>query len=197
MPQVPATRTPASREQIAEALSRRGLSRRQQGFLLAHILIETGRGNSIIQHNVGNLAASRAVQQRDVASYWRPPWFDAPGPGASERTKRLHELMLEGREPSAFFAYRSLGEGIDEYLELLGRERFAPMLEARTPEQFVRAWKETGYTPRLNVAATLQTFRELLPKGTAAGGGVLLLLVLGAGGWYLYKRYGSSVSGRS
>lgn len=156
----------------------------QRALLRAHIHLENAGGRSVYQHNVGNISVSRAAQQSGV-DYWAPPWRD-------DASSPLHQLMLEGKEPSGFRAYPSLQAGLADYLRQL-QTRFPSMLAARTPEQFVLAWKRSGYTPRLNVEATLRNFRPLFdrylgePKG--ALGGLLLAgaCAYGAAKWAGWK----------
>lgn len=82
--------------------------------------IETGRGKSMKNNNLGNISASPRYQ----GLAWRPPWFD-PAPDAPARMKSLHEAMLKGTAPSAFRAYTS---------PLAGAEDFARQLVHTFPE---------------------------------------------------------------
>ena len=159
MPERPATRTPATAAELRGALlaSAPELSTHQQALLLAHIAIENAKGKSIIQHNVGNFYVPKARQA--ALPFWRPSWFAPPGPGASARIRRLHDAMLSGKEPSAFRAFDSLDAGMANYMRGL-RGKFSPMLAASTAADFVQAWKDTGYTPALNVEKTTPVFTQ-------------------------------------
>src|SRR3990172_12618759 len=154
MPEVPRQNTPASLEDLGDRLARHSLSARQRCYLLAHIAIKTAQGRSIQNFNVGNLTVSRA--QQTAVPFWRPPWFELDET-STDRERALHQLMLEGKEPSAFRAYGSLDEGVADYVRRL-RQRFPSLLRASSPALFVQAWKDSGYTPRLNVPRTLVTF---------------------------------------
>lgn len=160
-----------------------GLSKALAALLTAHVSIENRDGQSVFMHNIGNLTVSAANEA--TQPFWRPPWFDEPGPEASQRNKDLHARMLRGLAPRAFAAFGSFEEGIDKYLDAL-ESRFAPMLAAKTPQEFVRQWKATGYTPDLNVERTLTTFVPLAKrlgwrKAASSKGGGLGFVVVGLG----------------
>lgn len=183
MAELPRTPTPATMPQIRAALRRSmpEISERTLDYLTAHVAIENGNGRAIVQHNVGNLIATRLESQ----DYWRPTWFAEPGPDASPTIRRLHAEMLEGRQPSAFRAFGSLEEGLAHFVELVRRERYRPLLEATTPEAYVAAWHSTGYTPDLDEPSTLRTFRQLIPDELGPApigpGGSALPLLVGVG----------------
>lgn len=190
MAEVPRIRTPQPREALEQGLAlQRGLTRRQRCFLLGQLLIENGNGESIHNHNLGNLIVPLS-QQGGPIPFWRPPWFEV-GPESSERHKELHELMLAGEEPSAFRAFGSFEEGLSFYVKRV-RERFPSLLRASSPSAFVSAWRSSGYTPRLNVAATLRTFRELVqcPSGPSIGT-IVLVGGAAAGVWYWLRKRGA------
>lgn len=193
MPEVPRQNTPASLEDLGDRLARQRLSSRQRCFLLAHIAIETAQGRSIQNFNVGNLTVSRA--QLTSVPFWRPPWFELDET-STPRERELHQLMLEGKEPSAFRAYGSLDEGVSDYVRRL-RQRFPSLLRASSPALFVKAWKESGYTPRLNVARTLPNFKALVRSFRCSSGGpsLLLMAAAGAGAYYLWRRYAATLPG--
>lgn len=194
VPEVPATRTPASPETIMTALAAEApdLSRHQLALLTAHVSIETGKGQHLVQHNIGNLIVPGSKEA--LFTYWRPPWFLPPGPDASERIKRLHAGMLDGVQPRAFRAFPSLNAGVRRYLSRM-RGRFAPMLRAGSPEEFVKEWRNTGYTPDLNVERTLPGFSNLYrgfagpdTAGTASPLGPIALLGGSVLLWVLTRR---------
>jgi hypothetical protein len=174
-------------EEVRRLLERTpGLTRLQRCHLLAQVAIETGNGRGMQNFNVGNLIVSSS-QQSGPALFWRPPWFTIDE-NSSERERDLHQLMLDGREPSAFRAYGSLEEGIAAYVARL-RERFPTLLQARDARTFVTQWKASGYTPRLNVEATLRTFRQLAPCSRSSGGSFFFwALALGGGALWLTTR---------
>lgn len=191
MPEVPRQNTPASLDDLARRLEGQRLTRRQRCHLLAQIAIETAQGRSIQNHNVGNLIVSSA--QLTSRPFWRPPWFRIDET-SSQRERELHQLMLEGKEPQAFRAYGSLEEGMSDYLRML-RSRFPSLLAAGSPAVFVRAWKESGYTPRLNVERTLVQFKRLLAQtdcNSSSGLGLFGWSALGAGLWWLWRRRNGS-----
>lgn len=191
MPEVPRQNTPASLDDLARRLEGKGLSRRQRCHMLAQIAIETAQGRSIQNNNVGNLIVSSA--QLTSRPFWRPSWFELDEQ-SSERDIELHQLMIEGKEPQAFRAYGSLDEGLADYLRMV-RSSFPSLLSAGSPAAFVRAWRDSGYTPRLNVERTLVQFKRLLAQtGCKSSGGIGAVgwAVAGAGLWWLWRRRNGS-----
>lgn len=188
MPEVPATRTPADPATVAALMATLApdLDARQRAYLLAHAAIETRRFRSLIQHNIGNISA------RDSGDYnfWRPSWYRLDD-DSSARDVRLHELMEAGKEPSAFRAYQSLEAGVGAYLSLM-RGRYATMLRASSPEEFVLEWRNSGYTPRLDVGTTTPTFRAMLSQlggaDTDTESGVVGWLFAAGALWALTRR---------
>lgn len=171
------------------AATRPGLTALQRCHLQAQIAIETANGRGMQNFNVGNLIVSSS-QQNGPALFWRPSWFRIDE-NSSARDLELHQLMLDGREPSAFRAYGSLEEGIEAYVRRV-RERFPTLLQARDARTFVTQWKASGYTPRLNVEATLRNFRQLARcSGSSSSIGLWLVVgTLAGGAWLLSRRYG-------
>ena len=171
------------------ALTSAGATPEQLPALLAHTAIETARWRSLQNHNVGNISAD---DTSDV-EFWRPTWFEVDD-SSSERDKRLHELMLQHKEPRAFRSYSSLDAGAAAYYDLLNR-RFPNMLEAANdPAAFVQAWGER-YTPRLDEDATLPGFRALwrkfggrLAPAPASGATLLGLSIAALAGFVFFSR---------
>lgn len=182
MPEVAREQTSASLEQLRAELELAApeLSANQRAMLLAQIALENDRGRAIYNQNVGNLTVSKA--QESAKDFYRPFWYVVDEQSA-DRLKRLHELMLEGKAPSAFAAFPSLAEGMRVYTSWI-RSKFPSLLSATTPEQFVSAWRSSGYTPDLNVTATLPNFTKffvelggsLTPERARSGVGSLLLI---------------------
>lgn len=154
MAEVPRQKTPASEAELASALIRAHAAvfgdvptKKRATLLLAQWLIETAKGESIFNHNVGNLTANDASS----VDFWRPPWFEPPpyDSGDAERLEVLHTRMLEGKAPRAFRAYDSLEEGATSYMRLI-KDRYPRVLKAATagsPRQFATAVHEEGYCP--------------------------------------------------
>lgn len=162
MPEVPRQRSPATEAELAAVLVRAHAAvfgavptRKRATLLLSQWFLETGRGKSIFNNNVGNLTATNQSTQ----NFWRPPWFEAPpydeadtagfGSDAPRRLERLHELMLQGKAPSAFRAFVDLEEGATAYMRLL-RSRYPGILKAATTgsaRQFATAVHSEGYCP--------------------------------------------------
>lgn len=163
MPEVPRAVRTVTDAQLRALVTRFApdLDRQQRAHVLALIVHETGRRP--VQYNLGNLATPRSRQSDPSVSFWRPPWFEVDE-NSSTRDLALHQLMLEGKEPSAFYAYPTLEAGARAYLELLRSARFEGMLAARTPLQFLNARKSSGYTPALDVAKNLPGFTSLTQR---------------------------------
>jgi hypothetical protein len=115
---VPRTRTPLPMGTlpglIGDAFERIGrpLTPTQEANLAVLAAIETGRGQSTQNFNIGAISAGPTYP----FEVWRPPWFE-PEPG--ERNARLHTEMKKGRAPSAFRAYTSAEEGAEDFARVL------------------------------------------------------------------------------
>lgn len=110
--------------------------------LLSLVWIETGNGKKCIQHNWGNLSG-----ESPLGKFWRPPWYKVTAK-SSARNKMLHKRMLAGKAPSQFRAYESRGAGLEDFLNLVYRPAYKPMLEAarhNDPSAFASAVHDTGY----------------------------------------------------
>jgi len=85
-------------------------------LLMALVWIETARGASVQNNNLGNISAGRSWPN----DAWRPPWFDLEGgTAATDRNVALHEAMLRGQAPEAFRAYTSLEMGALDFVRTL------------------------------------------------------------------------------
>lgn len=159
MTEVPALRTPLTRDATAEALVPAYVrvfgvepDRNRAELLLAQVWLENANGQAIIQHNIGNLATSGTA-----GTFWRPPWFDGAAVDAlpesdpnKARYQRLHEAMLSNKAPSAFRAFDSFEQGFDAWLRVLGSPSKVAILNAASSgdaNAFARAIFETGYCP--------------------------------------------------
>jgi hypothetical protein len=174
--------------------------------LSALVLIETKRGTSVQNYNLGNLSAGSSYG----GNVWRPPWFDFDGgTNTTERNLHLHEEMLAGRAPSAFRAYSSPEEGAKDFVRLLRGTSYQNVLQAAesgSADAFRRALSERYSKDYANQAATAsfeQLFDEVSPfvgsSGSSVGGIVAGVLVVGAvagGAWYLMTRPASSSAPR-
>lgn len=172
MPEVPAISRSVTDAQLRAAVDRLApdISRQQRAHLLALIVLETARRPR--NWNLGNLAASQSYQQDPSNLFWRPPWYEV-NEDSSERDLRLHQMMLDGLEPSAFRAYPDLDAGLRALLKLLRSGRYDRLWHARGPRQWLEAQRETGYTPALDVNSTLPGFTSLVQHfGGSASRGV-------------------------
>lgn len=206
MAEVPRTATPIS---MAEARARLQqtwpeLSSVELDYFQALVLVETGGGKSVIQHNFGNLSAGgfyNGVERLNFPTYWRPPWWDKPD-------DRTYDRMISGLAPSAFRAYASPEAGMAGYVSLLKSSGYGPLRAAASQdsvELFVNALRDTGYSKDYG-PAHYGTFRSIIAKirGTNATpgsvtkstsngaivplvGGVVLLVASGVG-WLLSRR---------
>lgn len=127
------TRTPIAQSALpgliseafaAENIPLPGISRMMLAVLVS---IETARGASVMNHNLGNITAGPQFP----GAVWRPPWFDPAEAQASPRLQRLHQEMLAGRAPSAFRAYPTREEGARDFARTLKRN-FPEVLRAAT-----------------------------------------------------------------
>lgn len=126
--------------------------------LLAQLAFENGRGERVIQHNWGNLIATKDW----AGDFWRPPWFADPGPDTSEQNRKRHEKMLKGEAPSAFRGYSSHPEGMKCYLETV---RNLGLLEAA--EQGPRAYATKAvqrFCPDCDPANLIAALEQITPE---------------------------------
>lgn len=104
-------------------------------LLMSLVWIETARGKSVQNFNLGNISAGDSYQ----GNAWRPPWYEPED--SSERNYKLHQAMIDGKAPKAFRAYDSLDDGAADFLRQLHRT-FPELLSAAAdgdPEGFRNA----------------------------------------------------------
>lgn len=155
-------KTPISATQAAALLQRHmrpqhGIEPKAGPLLLAQVWLETARGQSMIQHNWGNITGTFR------GDYWEPPWVHV-SPDSSERDRRLNALMLEGKAPSQFRAYPDHETGLHDYLSFLTKTRFEPIVdaaEAGDPDAMAVQIQRTGYCPDCQPGPTANTLRQL------------------------------------
>jgi hypothetical protein len=193
---VPVERTPLDETEAAFELleAMPDLDQEQAALLLSLIWVETG-GGGLNNHNPGNVTAN----DRWPGRAWRPPWF-AITEESSDRMKRLHQLMLQGKAPKAFRAFTSAKEGFEDFAKVLRRDFPALLTAASTGD--VRTFREqlarkysADYTPAHDRALTQfrDRFRPLVshlttpiapvvpvPNGEGAFSPFLLMLALRA-----------------
>jgi hypothetical protein len=92
-------------------------------LLMSLVWIETARGKSVQNFNLGNISSGESFQ----GNAWRPPWFEPEDDSA--RNVQLHQAMLDGKAPKAFRAYDSLDAGATDFMHQLKRS-FPEVLEA-------------------------------------------------------------------
>lgn len=167
---VPVERTPLDQTEAAFELLEAfpELDQEQAALLLSLIWLETGSGG-LNNHNPGNVTAN----DRWPGRAWRPPWFEVTEQ-SSERMRRLHELMLQGKAPKAFRAYTSASEGFQDFATVLKRDFPALLVAASTGDvptfrkELARKYS-ADYTPRHDAALTQfrDQFRPLVSHLTA------------------------------
>src|SRR3569623_313629 len=118
---VPRTPTPTNFKAlpnlISPAFRRIGheLTATQAVNLTVLVGIETGRGEHTQNHNVGNITAN----EHYTGAAWRPTWYEASDAAGNARLESLHLAMLQGKAPSAFRAYASLEDGVEDFARVL------------------------------------------------------------------------------
>jgi hypothetical protein len=176
--EVPSTVTPVSLEEARASLSvviPADWAGNVLLYVLALLWVECKRGQAVIQHNFGNLAAGGYSKGVDVAwwtgAHWRPGWYESP---PTERYAALHEKMLRGEAPSAFRAYQTREKGVAGFVGLLRDARFRGVIQAARnddPEAFVQALHDSGYSKDYG-AAHVPTFRSLVAELRGSDPGV-------------------------
>lgn len=167
-------------------------------LLMALVWIETARGASVQNNNLGNITAGRSWPN----DAWRPPWFDLEGgTAATERNIALHEAMLRGQAPEAFRSYPSLELGALDFARTL-RGSFPEVLAAAQTGSALafrdalaqKYSKDYRNTPPENFASLAREFGGVVSvggSGDTGGGVVAVLLVAGVAGaifWATLRR---------
>ena len=172
MHEVPRIRTPISESLAASslvgALAANGEHphQREAQLLLAQIWLETGRGSSCNNFNVGNITAS----DRYDGGAFRPAWFTVSA-ASSSQMKHLHELMLKGQAPRAFRAYATLEAGMGDYVHQLNTTFQSIVAAARTGDALATATaiKTSRYTPDIEPASVAKTLDSIAKEFAARG----------------------------
>jgi len=149
-------------------------------WMLVQIWLETDQGRALWRNNVGNITAGSAWS----GTIWRPNWYYEPGPDASARTRELHELMLQGRAPSAFRAYPSLEAGAEDYVRVVMRQ-FPQLYRAMydgDASGVALAVRESRYCPDCSTNpepwnAMARQLAPVLPKAQPHGPGKMLAVI--------------------
>ena len=175
MHEVPRIRTPVSESAAASSLvaalaaSGEHPHQREAQLLLAQLWLETGRGSSCNNFNVGNITASDKYE----GGAFRPAWYTVDA-SSSTQMRSLHELMLAGKAPRAFRAYATLETGMGDYVHQLATTFKSIVDAARTGDALATATaiKTSRYTPDIDppaVAHSLDSIaREFAARGTFA-----------------------------
>lgn len=162
MPEVARVQTPFQEASIAELLRLELIAQRldphrdMAALLLAQIALETARGQSCQNHNVGNITALDS----GAADFYRPVWFD---PNQTDpRLQVLHKAMTKGAAPRAFRSFASFTAGVAGYVTAakhLGVVEAARSGDAETTATII---KTGGYTPDAppGTGRSLDTLRD-------------------------------------
>lgn len=133
MNEVPMTKTPVTAADAKAAVAAafrdsmgRPATDKELPLLMALVWLETGRGKSVQNYNLGNISANEETYSGDA---WRPPWYPEPGPDTSARNVKLHQDMLDGKAPKAFRAYDTLQAGAEDFTNQL-KKSFPEVIDA-------------------------------------------------------------------
>jgi hypothetical protein len=160
----------------------------QRVNLAALVAIETNRGRSVQNGNVGNISAGESFS----GPVWRPPWFEVTE-ASSPRDVALHAAMLAGRAPRAFKAYGSVQEGAKDFARFLLQPAYAPLMRAAASSDVdaFRAELAALYSGDYKNPAATRSLAQLVAElggAPAAGAGaavvVLLLGLLALRAWW-------------
>lgn len=172
----------------------RGLQRMMLAVLAS---IETARGRSVQNFNIGNITAGPSYP----GAIWRPPWFDPAEAAGNPRHEALHRAMLEGRAPSAFRAYANATEGALDFARVLNRSFPEVMKAALVPDaDAFRIALSQKYSPDYKNPGATASIAKLMGEfgmksAAAAGGGSLL--AFGVLLWALWRFGGRRPRGRT
>lgn len=170
----------------AEHIQLRGMQRMMLAVLVA---IETGRGASMKNNNVGNITASEKYQ----GSAWRPPWFDPAEAAGNPRNEHLHEEMLAGRAPSAFRAYLGIQDGARDFARVIAKNFPEVLRAALVPN--ANAFREAiaqRYSRDYANPATTATIEKLMAEFAitpvaASGPGLFVALAFAWLAWKFFR----------
>lgn len=201
---VPMKTTPVSSAQVAAAFipAYKKIFGEDAGpvagpMLLSLAWIETARGTSMQNYNVGNITAGKTYS----GAKWEPPWVNVTD-ASSARNKALHEQMVKGLAPSAFRSYPTLDAGMEDFLRQLKSTFQEVIAAAKTgdPDKFRVALsrKYSGdYKNTKSTATFVQLQKDFVSffkstPGMIAAGSAGLILLAGAVvvGLVLWKVYG-------
>jgi hypothetical protein len=149
----------------------------QKVNLTSLVAVETDRGKSIQNGNLGNISAGPSYTGR----VWRPPWFEVDD-SSPPSMLALNKKMLDGKAPSAFRAYESIQVGAVDFARLLLSPPYAPLLRAADGNDVDAFRRELArrYSPDYENAAvtrTLEKLRAELGAASPGAGGALALVV--------------------
>jgi hypothetical protein len=191
---VPRLSTPVGLEALPDLIEAafnvlgRRITPQQRVNLAALAAIETSRGKSVQNGNVGNISAGPSFS----GPVWRPPWFEVDA-SSPPRMLELNRAMLEGRAPSAFRAYDSVQAGAVDFARLLLSTPYAPLMRAANGndvDAFRRELAQRYSADYKNAAATrtLEQLRAELGGAAPGAGGALALVALLASAWWYGRR---------
>lgn len=153
------------------------ISREQKVNLTSLVAIETDRGKSVQNGNLGNISAGASY----AGKVWRPPWFSV-SESSPPSMLALNRKMLDGKAPSAFRAYDSVQVGAVDFARLLLSPPYAPLMRAADGNDVDAFRRELArrYSPDYENAAvtrTLEKLRAELGAASPGAGGALALVV--------------------
>jgi len=163
----------------------------QPAMLAVLVAIETARGRSMMNHNVGNITAGEKYE----GAVWHPPWFDENEAKGNPRLEKLHAAMLEGKAPRAFRSYASVEEGAKDFARQL-LHTFPEVMKASLvadADAFRRALSQK-YSPDYKNEKATESLATLMREfgitaiaktGGGTAGGLVLLALL----WLAWKYY--------
>jgi hypothetical protein len=149
----------------------------QKVNLTCLVAVETDRGKSIQNGNLGNISAGESYSGR----VWRPPWFEVNESSAPSMLA-LNKKMLDGKAPSAFRAYESIQVGAVDFARLLLSPPYAALMRAADGSDVDAFRRELArrYSSDYDNAAvtrTLEKLRAELGAASPGAGGALALVV--------------------
>lgn len=157
----------------------------QKVNLASLVAIETDRGKSIQNGNVGNISAPPSY----TGKVWRPPWFEV-NESSPASMLALNRKMLDGKAPSAFRAYDSVQVGAVDFARLLLSAPYAALMRAADGHDVDAFRRELArrYSPDYENAAVTRSLEKLRAElggaSPGAGGAFALVVVLLSLAWF-------------